>query len=416
MTRPTVDFDHHSEQFRSNELEQWRQAREVCPVAFNERYGGFWAVTGYEEVAEVAKDPETFSSYFSGPASSQADKEIEYLGICGIPRGEIPVAGLGESDVVPHNVIRRALLPYFSRGAIEKFRPLMERLSSWFMDENIEGGEMDLVLDFTNPSPAVLTMIMMGLPRDNWEFHAEINHAMVAYAPDSPEFKAASVNFPAMYQDIDVAITSRLAHPTDEVSGALAALESAGKVDHERAVSVLWNLVSGGIDTSTSLTNWAIVYLAEHVEARELLRKQPELIPQATEEFLRYYSVNKTITRTVTRDATLGGQQLRRGDKLLLSWLAANHDGSRFESPDVLDIGRERNPHLAFGMGIHHCIGADLARMMFQVMLGEILTRIPEYTIDASKLTTYAAPSIAGIVSIPARFPAGKRVGGNRPF
>ena len=100
----------------------------------------------------------------------------------------------------------------------------------------------------------------------------------------------------------------------------------------------------------------------------------------------------------------------------MLSWLAANHDPTKFESPDVLDVRRQPSANLAFGMGIHHCIGADLARMMFQVMLAEILARIPDYTIDASKITTYAAPSIAGIVSIPAQYKPGHRVGGERPF
>ena len=126
----------------------------------------------------------------------------------------------------------------------------------------------------------------------------------------------------------------------------------------------------------------------------------------------------ETLTRTVTRDVELGGQQLRRGDHLMLSWLSANRDDTVFDRPDEVILDREANPHLAFGVGPHRCIGLHMARTMFQVLLGEVLTRIPDYRVDREATRFYATnPELNGIVTLPATFTPGPRVGpAERPF
>ena len=132
---------------------------------------------------------------------------------------------------------------------------------------------------------------------------------------------------------------------------------------------MLWNLIGGGLDTTTSLTSLALHHLDAHPDQRRRLVDHPELLGTATEEFLRFFSVNETLTRTVTRDTDLGGQRLRRGDHLMLSWLSANRDAAVFDRPDEVVLDREVNPHLAFGVGPHRCIGLHMARTMFQVLL-----------------------------------------------
>lgn len=180
---------------------------------------------------------------------------------------------------------------------------------------------------------------------------------------------------------------------------------------------MLWNLIGGGLDTTTSLTSLAMFHLDTRPELRQRLIDDPELLVPATEEFLRFTSVNETLTRTVTADVELAGQHLKRGDFLLLSWLSANFDEKVFDRPDQLILDRAPNPHLAFGVGPHRCIGMHLARAMFQVLMSEVLKRIPDYQVDRDATRFYRGnPELAGVVTMPARFTPGPVVGVERPF
>ena len=182
--------------------------------------------------------------------------------------------------------------------------------------------------------------------------------------------------------------------------------------------SVLWNLIGGGLDTTTSLTSLTLHHLDAHPDLRARLIADPALIVPATEEFLRYFSVNETLTRTVTRDTELGGQQLCRGDHLMLSWLSANRDEAVFDRADEVVLDRETNAHLAFGVGPHRCIGMHMARTMFQVLLTAVLARIPDYAVDRAATRFYAGnPELNGVVTMPATFTPGPRLGpAARPF
>jgi cytochrome P450 len=180
----------------------------------------------------------------------------------------------------------------------------------------------------------------------------------------------------------------------------------------------VWNLVGGGVDTTSSLTSLTLRHLDEHRDLRSRLVDRPELLPAATEEFLRYFAVSESLTRTVTRDVELCGQMLHRGDHVLISLLAANRDGTRFEHPDDVVVDRAPNPHLALGVGPHRCIGMHMARVMFRVLVHEVLARIPDYEIDHSATVLYDGnPNLHGVVRLPARFTPGPVVDtGEPPF
>jgi cytochrome P450 len=413
--RPIVDFDHHSAGFHQARHEEWARLRE-CPVAFNERYGGFWVVSGYEEVAAVSRDGETFSSKHL----TEPEDGIDYLGIAGIPRSRaIPTAGIAEVEGPIHHALRRVMNPYLVPNAVARQRALMEQATTWFLDQRIETGAMDLVLDLTNPVPAILTMDLVGLPLDDWQHYADLFHATIAHRPGHPDFDRAVANVPAMLARLGEEAAARRASPGDDLLSALVQLEVDGRrLGDDEVRSVLWNLVGGGLDTTTSLTSLALLHLDEHPELRQQLIDHPELIDTATEEFLRFFSVNETLTRTVTRDVELGGQRLCRGEHLMLSWLSANRDDAVFDRPDDVVLDRAPNPHLAFGVGPHRCIGMHLARTMFQVLLRAVLTRIPDYAIDRAATELYAGnPELNGVVTMPATFTPGPRLGPTaRPF
>ena len=185
----------------------------------------------------------------------------------------------------------------------------------------------------------------------------------------------------------------------------------------DELIGVLWNLIGGGLDTTTSLTSLSLYHLDAHHDLRRRLIEDAELLIPATEEFLRFTSVNETLSRTVTKDVELGGQQLKRGDFLILSWLSANFDEKVFDRPDEVILDRSPNPHMAFGVGSHRCIGMHIARSLFEVMMREVLTRIPEYVVDRPATRFYKGnPELAGVVTMPVTFPPGTPVGIDRPF
>ncbi len=416
VDRPTVDFDHHSKEFLENRHDEWNKLRERCPVAFNPNYGGFWVVSGHEEVARVSREGDTFTSWYEPGAPDG----IEYVGISGVPRPQgMPPVGIAEQEGPVHVALRRVLNPYLLPLTIEKMQPFMERVTTWFLDQKIESGRMDLVDDLTNPVPAVLTMQLIGLSCDLWAHYGEFFHATAAYGPESPEYARGLALVPEMMAELLGEATARRQSPRDDLLTHLVQLEveDGGELTDDELVAILFNLVGGGLDTTTGLTSLALYHLDEHPELRRQLIDHPELLPTATEEFLRYFSVNETLARTVTKDVELGGQQLARGDFVLFSWLAANHDEKQFECPGKVVLDRSPNPHLAFGVGPHRCIGMHLARTMFQVLMRAILERIPDYAVDRSATQFYRGPTLNGVVHMPATFTPGPVVGSaERPF
>jgi len=417
MSEPTkVDFDHYTEEFHQNRHQEWAAMRK-CPVAFNERFGGFWVVSGYDEVAAVSRDGETFSSrYEPEPVDG-----IEYIGIAGIPRAKtIPKAGIAEVEGPVHQALRRAMNPFMTQSAVARLEPFMERVATWFLDRKIQAGEIDLVLDLANPVPAILTMEVIGLPHDNWERYAKLFHATIAYRRGHPEFDEAVANVPAMLAELQQLAQSCRDEPRDDLLTALVELrlDDGRTLTDNEVTAVLWNLVGGGLDTTTSLTALTLHHLDEHPDLRQRLIDEPELLGPATDEFLRYFSVNETLTRTVTRDVAMGGRALRRGDHLMISWLSANRDEKQFERADEVVLDRAVNPHLAFGVGAHRCIGMHLARVMFQVLVRQVLTRIPDYRVDRKATQFYEGnPELNGIARMPATFTPGPIVGPpERPF
>jgi cytochrome P450 len=416
VTRPDVsddtmvDFDHHSDAFNLNELAINADLRQRCPVAWNENYDGFWFLTSYDAVSQTARDDDTFSHKYE----PNAPNGVNYQGEMGVPRPEgQPALGIGEIDGPYHLALRHALAPFFSPGAVQKMQPFMEQQAHQFLDQKITDGQMDLVLDYASPVPAILTMKLMGLPYDNWQLYANLFHSVMAIPQDSPDYISAISQVPAMMQDVLDFAAKRRADARDDLTSFLIQFEFDGqRLTDEQLLNILWNLIAGGVDTTTSQTALTLLHLGTHPQLRQELIDRPELYRTATDEFLRYFSVNQQLSRTVTRDVTVGGQQLRRNDRLIISWLAANHDEREFERADEIVLDRSPNRHLAFGLGPHRCIGSHLARLMSAVMVRAVLDRIPDYQVDIDGVRHYRGnPSMTGLGTLPVTFTPGAKRG-----
>ena len=403
-----VDFDHHSDEFNLNELAINADLRQKCPVAWNENYGGFWFLSSYDAVSQTARDDDTFSHKYE----PNAPDGVDYQGEMGVPRPEgQPALGIGEVDGPYHLALRHALAPFFSPGAVQKMRPFMEQQSHWFLDQRIGDGQMDLVLDYASPVPAILTMKLMGLPYDNWHLYANLFHSVMAVPQESDEYVNAIAEVPAMMQGVLDYAATRRAKPEDDLTSFLIQFEFDGRrLTDEQLLNILWNLIAGGVDTTTSQTALTLLHLGTHPELRQQLIDHPELYRTATDEFLRYFSVNQTLSRTVTRDVELNGQHLRHNDRVVISWLSANHDEREFDRPDEIILDRTPNRHLAFGLGPHRCIGSHLARLMSEVMVRAVLDRIPDYRVDLDGVHQYLGnPSMTGLGKLPVTFTPGTK-------
>lgn len=412
--RTAVDFDHKSLDWLARRHAHNAELRAKSPVVWNPHYDGYWFVSGYEEVAAVSRDNVTFTSDYDEEGAGG----LRCIGIMGVPRTEgLPKVGIAESEGTRHTTLRRLLNPFMLPGAVARYRPFVTQAAAWLLDQKIAEGRMDMVLDFTNPVPAMLTMKLLGLPTTSWEHYAEVFHATAAYADTSPEFQHAVARVPDMVSELTEIIEGRRRSPGDDIISKLVAADVDGRpLSNDDVVSIVWNLIGGGLDTTTSMTSLALHHLAGHRETRQLLVDRPELLPTACEEFLRWTSVNETLTRTCTKDTELGGQQLARGDFVMVSWLGANFDPGVFARPDEVVVDREPNPHLAFGVGPHRCIGLHVARELALVMLREVLTRIPDYQVDEEATQFYQGnPELYGVVRMPVTFTPGRPAGTARP-
>ena len=314
--------------------------------------------------------------------------------------------GVNEAEGPFHQLMRRVINQFLAPRRVEMLRPFVERTAAWFLDQRVSEGAMDLVLDFASPVPSVLTLQLMGMPTDGWKHYSDLMHAAVAYHAESEEFGIAMSAMPGMVGDIIALAHARRADPQDDLTSALATVEFEGKLlSDEQLINVMWNVIAGGLDTSTSTTALSAFYLAQHPDVRARLVERPDLVPSAVEEFLRHFSVSRTLARTVTRDVVLGGQQLRRGDHLLVSYVGANHDEIEFDKPDVVDIERTPNRHFAFGSGPHRCVGSHVARVLVQSMLSELLKRVPDYALVDETPDQYVAPvGVSGLKKMPVTF------------
>jgi cytochrome P450 len=385
-----MDLDQNSAEFVANRHQHYAELRRRCPVVWNAAHGGFWMVTDHESVAAVARDNDTFRHEFD----LGSPDGVQYWGIVGVPRSSrIPRQGVAEYDGRHHADMRRALNPALTPAEVARLRTRAVEVADQFLDQVVPAGRADLVEDYTTPVPAVLTLEMMGMDSANWRHYAEFFHDQETRRVG--EMMAELVAFAA----------ERRRHPTEDLTSRLVTAEIDGRLlTEEECGGVLWNLVAGGLDTTGSLTAQALHHLGTHEEHRRALLLDRSLVPSAIEEFLRFFSPSETLTRTCSRDVELGGQQLHKGDRVLISWISANHDEAVFERAEEIVLDRDNNKHLAFGLGGHRCIGAHLARMEAEVMLSRVLDRIPGYVVDTDGYRPSGNLLLNSVVSLPVTF------------
>ena len=405
-----IHFDHHTPEHAKVWADDYRGLRDRSPRAWSEAYDGFWIATRFADIVGVAQQPEVFSAHKEVNAETGEAVGGVTIPTSGAVRG-IP----NEADNPEWEGIRRLINRRFAPRAIEERRERAKHFAAALIDQVIEQGELDFVDHLTNPLPALVTMEIFGFPLHEWPKIADPFHKMVYTPINDPEFAETIRGLDYFRERVDQEIVLRRKEPKDDFLTVLA----TGAIDGERLTGkqirdLSFNILAGGVDTTTALASSTLVHLGRHPEDRQRLIDQPELMPFACEEFMRYFSPIPALSRTALADTEVDGWKIARGERVLLAYGAANRDPEVFDDPDTVRLDRFPNKHLGFGAGMHRCLGSFLARMMFQEMIGEVLRRLPDYTLVEEGLRPY--PSIGGVngwIRIPARFTPGNKTGAN---
>ncbi|WNM31880.1 cytochrome P450 [Streptomyces sp. Li-HN-5-11] len=410
--QPRVHFDRHAPEYRGQFEEQTRAFHAGCPMAWTDTHGGHWVAAGNRELLALARAGQKLSNDHDVHGERRG-----YQGISIPPpargRGGIR-GGFLEMDPPEQRAYRTALNPYLSPAAVARWIPFIDEVVRACLDERIETGRIDFVDDLANVVPAVFTLAMMGIPLKKWELYNEPAHAGVYTPPHSPEMARVIEAHMAMLQDLGTTLQEVRAHPRPGLVDALVTMEIDGAPPSEvDLIGALALLIGGGFDTTTALTAHALEWLSQHPAQRDRLsRERDTLLDSATEEFLRYFTPAPGDGRTVAEDCEIAGKRFQEGDRVWLSWAMANRDPAVFPDPDRVDLARGGNRHTAFGLGIHRCIGSNVARTVFKRMLLQVLDRIPDFVCDPAGTVHYETIGvIQGMRHLPAVFTPGLRLG-----
>jgi cytochrome P450 len=408
-----IELDRHSTKYRTDFVELSDDLHGRCPIAWNDTHGGYWFVNGNAEVFDIARQADLISN--------DGDPFYERRGYDGIqipaPPREFRRATGGnflELDPPAQRHYRQALNPYLSPAAVARWQPIMDELTRASLDEVIESGQIDFVDNLANIVPAVLTMAMLGLPMKDWDVYCEPIHAQVYTKPDTPEFLQILELLHRMGERTTASIAEIRANPRPGLIDALITAEIDGhQTTNEDVLSACGLLMGGGFDTTTALTAHSLEWLSQNpAERTRLIAEWDTLRDSATEEFLRFYTPAPGDGRTITEDREVDGVKLVEGERLWLSWAMANRDEKVFEDPHSIRLDRTGNRHASFGLGIHRCIGSNVARATFKTMLKAVLDRMPDFVCDESKAVHYDTTGVInGMKNLPATFTPGRRLG-----
>jgi len=387
------DFDMDSPEFNEHYYDVLNDLVTTCPVAHSKVGNGYYTLTGYEDVRKTAEDWPTFTSS-KGFQPNRPDDMMKL----------IPV----ETDPPYHTMWRKVLNPFFTPGTSAKFEPAIEEIVHGAIDGFIETGHTDYVRDVAIHLPSVMFFkALIGVPMEHVGMLS--SHVVAGLLGPVAERGAAWArcgDYVAGY------LKKRAAEsPREEVIDAvLKGFEFEGEeTSFDAKVSVVVDLMSGGVGNTAYMLASIAHYLAIHPEDRKALISDPSKITRAVDEFLRFYSPNFAIGRTCTRNVEVGKTQLKEGDFVMLSWAAANRDPRMFTNPFDIDIERTHNRHIAFGVGPHRCIGSNIAKVQLRVATRILLERIPNFEVQPGTQPVWTTSLVREMEKLHLVFPPGER-------
>jgi cytochrome P450 len=371
----------------------YRELRDEAPVYWSAEARS-WVLSRYDDVSAALTDPATYSS-----ASGV------YPTPTGVDMTELFLPMLVMSDPPRHTQLRQLVSRAFTPRRIAALDTSVHTVAHELLDQTSSAGPWDFVSGFSGPLPAIVIADMLGVPREDRDRFRAWSTTLVQSNPMLGEMGTGMEAAGALYDYFGSFLAERRVRPADDLMTALVQAEVEGeRLSEEELLGFCFLLLVAGHETTTNLLSNGVALLADRPEIRDQLRADPDLVPLAVEELLRFDSPVQGIGRTLTREVELYGQQMKRGESVLLLFGSANRDDRAFPDAEVFDLGRSSEPHVALGRGIHFCLGASLARMEARIALDALLGS-PKFSWDADLAGAERLRSgpIRGFASLPVR-------------
>lgn len=406
-TKPSVadwatDFDHTHPDYAATAPEIWDDLRDRCPVAHSDRFGGMWLPTRQDDIKLIADNPDGNYTSHQVVVNDHPDADD----VMPPPIGGAPPI---TSDPPFHADARRLLLAPFAPKPINELEPFTRRFCHALLDDALakadRDGWFDAAVDYTQHIPVRVIAEMLGLPPEDGDIFRRFIHQIIENPIERELAEEETIEY-----YLDRAIDEHRADPKPSGEGDLIDylldVELFGeKLEPEHVRGTVILLLIAGIDTTWSAIGSSLWHLAQHPEDLARFRDEPEIRLFAIEEFLRFYAP-VTMARKVAKDHELRGCPLKAGDWLLLPFPAGNRDPEAFEDADRFVIDRQRNRHGAFGLGVHRCLGSNLARMELSVALEVFVERVGEFGLVDPAKVRFSTGQIRGPRELPVRLGA----------
>lgn len=388
-----TDFDHTTDQWAAAAPEIWDELRSSCPVAHSSRFGGTWLPTRHEDVSAIAHDTEHYTSNSVIVADFRPDVPA--------PMGFAPPI---TSDPPFHEFARKLLLPAFSPKAINVLEEPTREFCGELIDDLLgrspgEGDVVDAATGYAQHIPVRVIAHLLGVPASDGDRFRTFIHRILERPGQSGPVDEADLLTTYLFGVVE----DHRRSPRDDLVSYLIDIEIGGEpLSDEHVIGTLALLLIAGIDTTWSAIGASLWHLAQHPEDRERIVADPAVMTFAVEEFLRLYAP-VTMARIVAADTEIGGCPVAAGDWVLLPFPAANRDPAAFPDAEKFVIDRQRNRHAAFGLGIHRCIGSNLARLELRIALEEWMRRVPEFELADPDGVRWSTGQVRGPRTLPVR-------------
>jgi cytochrome P450 len=386
-TTSGIDDDMFSPEAIQDPYSYYGHIRETDPIHWNDQYR-VWIVTRFEDVAWVTAHPQVFSSAVTATA------EDPYPPIKEEDRAHLQFVRrsirrrITQTDPPDHTAIRAVLRPFFSQAGIERWREPVRDTMLDLLDRVQDRREMDVMRDFAVPFPLGVICELMQIPKADrsWVRGIAENLLVGPRVGESRMSETASA-IRQMTEYLEPLLEQRLTSPGDDLLSAVMAAEKQGVYDREQAMQNTIFLIVAGHETTINMICNGLLAFTQHPDQWDRFRSDTEgLIDSAVEEILRYDPPVQSGERIVAQDVELNGKFIRKGERVRWFINSANHDPAKFQNPDTFDVGRRISAHVAFGRGIHLCLGAPLARMEGKMVFPEFARRFERLTLKSSTL------------------------------
>jgi cytochrome P450 len=390
------------------------QLRAEDPVHWNAKYG-VWIVTRYDDVVWLLRHPELFSSEVfkrdpRPPYPPIAEADMDMFTFVRDFFADFFI----QHDRPEHMAMRKVVHGYFTPKAQESWRPLVQSVIADLLDEVEAQGQMDVMRDFATPLPVLVIAQMLGMPHQDRRFIRELAEKLLFIGRGELNRMQPTVEgIKGLVEYLSPLVEERLANPGDDLLSVLASGEKSGAYtrDEVMANAVLLLLLAGHETTINLICNGTLAFV-RHPEQWALLRHNPSLAVPATEECLRYDPPVKSLQRIAVQDVELQGKVVHALDRLRWFIPSANRDPEKFSAPDTFDITRHPNSHVAFGSGIHHCLGATLARLEGQEAFKALSQRFPRLYVTTEELPYHPSIVFRSLMTLPVAWEKSLRVAG----